>query len=190
MPSSSSLTVAAEALLAFLESEAESYEDKAKRLRSKLKFLEEGGRKTGWTRSKTGYMMYFSDKREGMRDKHPDVPSNQILKLVAQQWQEESDEVKQDYKRRADELQEMERPSVNHPPPKKARKLPVNSYQLYVAAIYEETKQELGGSAPSNEVLKRIAAKWKEEPPEVREEYQQKLLAEREAQEAVVELAI
>lgn len=116
--------VAAQAFIAFLRCEAQQAEERAKSLRATAATIEAnnlgGARKKhkrdasteGKSKAHSAYTLFVHENYEIIKKEHTDLPSREIISILAQQWGSTSEEEKQVWKYRAEQVRNEPFPTI------------------------------------------------------------------------------
>jgi len=150
---------------------------------------------------RTAYILFSSDNRVDVKKENPDMIPTDITKEVARMWREADEDVKEEYKEKAEEdkkryQDEMEiynpeykQTSSNDkkekPKEKKdpnAPKKPCSAYILFSSDHRKQAKEE-NPELSTVELTKKLAEMWKEASQKTKDKYEAKALDDKKRYE-------
>lgn len=68
------------------------------------------------------YILFTQDKRAGVKERHPDLKSKEIVRFIGKMWNDCGEEEKRKYTERAEQQKELYRKHLEEHGPSKAKK--------------------------------------------------------------------
>lgn len=141
-------------------------------------------------RALSAYNLMAREKREDIKKTLPaDAKATEIMKAIAVQWQQMTDEEKKPYQEKADEQKIQQQAAMEAWKATAAKrgkqrrgkvkdptkpKRPKSAYLFFTEEHRDQVKEELGSEAKATEIMARLGELWRQTEQSDRTHYEQK----------------